>query len=154
MRRQHERAEKSETTPTNVGVAHGIWGESVACDFLRLSGYEILERNAHPCSWDQRYEIDIIAYDRERDIIVFVEVKQHKARSRIQRRLRSICRHKKQLLLTACKAWLRKNKWRTGYRFDVIEIYGDPESQCRVEVDHIERVQLFEDSRRFVNWVA
>ena len=150
----HRQREKEKDSATNVGVANGIWGESVACDYLRVMGYEIIERNSRPCSWDQRYEIDIIAYDKVRDTIVFVEVKQHKARSFAQRRLRSICRHKKQLLLTACKAWLRKNKWRTGYRFDVVEIYGDPETKERVEVDHIERVQLFEDGRRFVNWVA
>jgi len=35
-----------------------------------------------------------------------------------------------------------------------VGIYGDPETRERVEVDHIERVQLFEDGRRFVNWVA
>lgn len=151
MHRQHE---SDREGPPNVGVANGTWGEAVACDYLRVIGYEILERNSRPCSWDQRYEIDIIAYDRKRDTIVFVEVKQHKMRSFAQRRLRSICRHKKQLLLTACKAWLRKNRWRTGYRFDVVEIYGDPETKERVEVDHIERVQLFEDGRRFVNWVA
>ena len=126
----------------------GLWGEEVAADYLRDKGYDILERDWHSGHRD----IDIIA--QHDDTIVFVEVKQHKRRSFAQRRLRSICRHKKQLLLTACKAWLRKNKWRTGYRFDVVEIYGDPETKERVEVDHIERVQLFEDGRRFVNWVA
>ena len=153
MSRRRDRRER-DGDPANIGVAHGEWGEGVACDYLRVMGYQILERNCRPCSWDRRYEIDIVAYDRQRDVLVFVEVKQHRARSPYQRRLRSICRHKKQVLLTACRAWLRRNRWQSGYRFDVVEVYGEPESRGHVEVDHVERVQLFENDARFVNWVA
>ena len=138
----------------NVGIENGRWGEGVACEFLIMSGFDIIERNVRPCSWDKRYELDIIAYERKYDIIVFVEVKQHKKRSPLQMRLRSISRRKKRLLAIACRAWLRKTKWQGAYRFDVIEVYGEPEGRTPAEVDHIERVQLFENNGRYVNWVA
>ena len=138
----------------NVGLVHGNWGEDRAVEYLRARGYIILERNARPCPWDGRYELDIIAYERESETAVFVEVKQHLARSPYQHRLRSICRHKRELLRTAARSWLRSNRWESGYRFDVIEVYGDPESSAEPEIDHIERVQLFEDAKKFVDWAA
>lgn len=136
----------------NVGVAHGTWGEYVAAEYLRIHGYEIVERNSRPCRWDARLEIDIIAYDKARDIMVFVEVKQHSRHTPYERRLRSVDKRKKALLRTACRAWLRANRWHTAHRFDVIEIFGEPGSAARVEIDHIERVELFETPSRFVNW--
>ena len=136
----------------NVGVVHGNWGEDRAVEFLRVKGWIIVDRNVRPCTWDERYELDIIAYERETDTLAFVEVKQHAERSPYQRRLRSICRHKRDLLRIAARTWVRRNKWASGYRFDVIEVYGDPESGAAPEIDHIERVQLFENNRKFVNW--
>lgn len=136
----------------NVGVRHGRWGEDVAAEILRREGYEILERNVRPCRHDRRLEIDIVAYDPRRDLLVFVEVKQHKGHSARERRLRSVDRRKKELLRTACRSWLAKNRWRGSFRFDVVEVYGAPESAGRAEADHIERVRLFEREPRFVNW--
>lgn len=60
----------------NVGVRHGRWGEDVAAEQLRLEGLTVIERNVRPCPDDRRIEIDIIAYDRRQDVLVFVEVKQ------------------------------------------------------------------------------
>lgn len=136
----------------NVGVLHGKWGEEIACEHLRRCGYEIVERNARPCPWDRRYEIDIIAWDRKLDAIVFVEVKQHKMRSPFARRLQSITRRKKDLLRRACRTWLFRKRWQSSYRFDVIEIFGTPDSTAPAEIDHIPRVRLFEPEERFVDW--
>ena len=66
---------------SNVGVRHGEWGEDVAVEFLRVHGYEIVDRNVRPCSRDRRLEIDVVAYDRMYDVMAFVEVKQHAAKS-------------------------------------------------------------------------
>ena len=74
------------------GVENGRWGEDVAVTALRLKGYIIVDRNARPCAGDRRLEIDAVAYDREADTLVFVEVKQHAGRSPFQRRLRKIGR--------------------------------------------------------------
>lgn len=135
-----------------VAAANGKWGEDIAADFLVTKGYSIAERNSRPCFGDARLEIDIIAYDRKRDIIVFVEVKQHSSASPFQSRLRCIDRRKKTLLLRACRSWLRRKRWRGSYRFDVIEVYGSPGKVAAV--DHIERVRLFESEETFVNWYS
>ena len=137
--------------PKNVGVRNGEWGERVAAEFLRRGGYEIIERNARPVASDLRYEIDIVAWERSSDTMVFFEVKQHSSLSPFARRLRSVDRRKMENLRRACNAWRRANKWRGGYRFDVIEVYGSPESG-RPVVDHIDRVALFAKGGRFVKW--
>lgn len=137
---------------SNVGVAHGEWGEDVAVEFLRVHGYEIVDRNSRPCSRDKRLEIDVVAYDRMYDVMAFVEVKQHKARNPYASRLQSVNRHKRDLLRRACRNWLVREKWRGGYRFDVIEVYGEPQSGSRPEIDHIPGVRLFERPERFVDW--
>ena len=126
----------------NVGVEHGAWGEDVAVEYLRVHGYRR----------DQRLEIDVIAYDRMYDVMAFVEVKQHARRSPYARRLQCITRRKKDLLRRACRTWLAKEHWKGGYRFDVIEVYGEPNSRMRAEIDHVPGVQLFEKNERYVRW--
>ena len=138
-------------TGDNVGVTHGEWGEDVAAEHLRRDGYEIIERNPHPVESDGRLELDIVAWERKSDTMVFVEVKQHAELSPYARRLRSVNRRKKRNLLRACNAWRRINRWHGAFRFDVIEIYGVPEGG-RPVIDHIENVALFAKRERFVNW--
>ena len=135
----------------NPGVLHGDWGEDVAAEYLRRGGFEIIERNTHPVRDDQRLEIDIVAWERKTDTIVFVEVKQHATLSPYARRLRSVDRRKRENLRRACNAWRRTNRWHGAYRFDVIEIYGTPDGG-RPVIDHIERVELFARRGRFVKW--
>lgn len=135
----------------NLGVVRGAWGESVAVEHLRRGGYEIIERNTRPVARDGRLEIDIVAWDRAKDTMVFVEVKQHAALAPYARRLRSIDRRKRRNLLRACNTWRRVNRWRGSFRFDVVEVYGVPEGG-RPVVDHIQDVALFAKRDRFVNW--
>ena len=135
----------------NIGVAHGQWGEDVAVEALRRKGYLIVDRNTRPCSWNRRFEIDIVAYDKATDTMVFVEVKQHASHAACERRMRSIDRKKLSNVRKACNAWRRGNRWYGAYRFDVIEVFGVP--GCRSpEIDHIERVALFCDRERLVMW--
>ena len=135
----------------NVGVAHGQWGEDVAVDVLRRKGYLVVDRNSRPCPWNRRLEIDIVAYDKASDAMVFVEVKQHAAHSPFERRMRSIDRKKLSNVRKACNAWRRGNRWYGAYRFDVVEVFGVPGDRSP-EVDHIERVAMFCDRDRFVRW--
>lgn len=134
----------------NVGVAHGEWGEDVAVDYLRRGGYEIVDRNARPVKADRRLEIDIVAFDWKNDAMVFFEVKQHASHASYERRLRSIDKRKRQNLRRACDAWRRTNRWHGGFRFDVIEVYGEPGR--RPEIDHISHLDLFAKRGRFVRW--
>ena len=135
----------------NLGVERGVWGERVAAEHLRRNGFEIVDRNVRPVGRDERLEIDIVAWDRKRDEMVFVEVKQHADLTPHARRLRSVNRRKRQNLLRACNAWRRINRWHGAFRFDVVEIYGVPEGGHPV-IDHISDVRLFAKSDRFVNW--
>ena len=134
----------------NISVRHGEWGEDVATEFLRRAGYEIIERNSRPVKKDQRLDIDIVAYDRRNDSVVFVEVKQHANHSPFEKRLRSVDRRKKSNLLRACNAWRWKNSWSGSFRFDVVEVFGSPGKTS--EVDHIRHVGLFAPQNRFVRW--
>ena len=135
----------------NIGVLRGAWGEDVAVEHLRRGGYEIVDRNARPVDDDERLEIDIVAWDRRKDAMVFVEVKQHASMSPYARRLQSVDKRKRMNLRRACNAWRRTNKWCGAFRFDVIEIYGVPGGGKPV-IDHISDVELFAKRGRFVNW--
>lgn len=136
----------------NTGVLRGRWGEDVAAKWLVRNGYAIAARNVRPCLDDKRLEIDIVARDRRNDIVVFVEVKQHASRDGVQTRLRAVDSRKKALLLRACRAWMWRKRWRGSFRFDVIEVYGTPESRLKPEIDHVERVRLFTSAQKHVDW--
>ena len=116
---------------TSLGAERGAWGESVATEYLRRGGFEIIDRNSRPVERDGRLEIDIVAWERRSDTMVFVEVKQHARVETCARRLRSVDRR--------------------AFRFDVIEVYGEP-GGGRPIVDHITDVALFSAPDRFVNW--
>ena len=135
----------------NIGVLHGAWGEAVAVDHLRRHGYEIVDRNSRPVERDERLEIDIVAWDRRKDAMVFIEVKQHAKPSPYARRLQSVDKRKRMNLRRACNAWRRTNRWRGAFRFDVIEIYGVP-GEGQPVIDQISNVELFAKRGRFVRW--
>lgn len=97
-------------------LSFGNKGEDLACDFLKRSGYKILERNFRI----RGGEIDIIA--RDKDELVFIEVKarySHKYGLPIE----SITPWKIKFLLKTAKFYLQKIKWGNGpYRLDVVTI--------------------------------
>ena len=139
------------TESTIVAKRNGAWGEEVAAVYLKSHGFEIIDRNSRPHVKDARLEIDIVAWERSTDTMVFVEVKQHRQVSQYARRLRSIDRQKKQNLRKVCNCWRRVNGWEGAFRFDVVEVYGEPDAG-RPLVDHIENVELFPRRGRFVKW--
>ena len=138
-------------TAENIGRRNGEWGEDVAACYLRRRGFEIIDRNSRPVRKDRRLEIDMVAWERSSDTMVFVEVKQHRSLSPYARRLRSIDRRKKLNLRRACNAWRFVNSWEGAFRFDVVEVYGEP-GAGRPMIDHIENVELFPSRGRFVKW--
>ena len=62
----------------SIAQRNGAWGEDVAAGYLRSHGFEIIDRNSRPHAKDGRLEIDIVAWERSTDTMVFVEVKQHR----------------------------------------------------------------------------
>ncbi len=136
---------------TNIGVIHGKWGEMVARNYLVNHGYKIIECNSRPVPKDARLEIDIIARDCREKTLVFVEVKQHACHSEWERRTRSVTGHKRRLLKRTCNMWRIMNSYRGNYRFDIIEVFGTPKTGI-INIDHIDHVNIFVDSERFVMW--
>ncbi len=105
---------------------YGKENEDKACNFLKKKGYKILERNYK----NVLGEIDIIAYDKVRDYIVFVEVKARKTNAYGYGR-EAVTPYKLHKVNLVAQSYLKyKNKLNKQSRIDVIEIVGD-------EIEHI-----------------
>ncbi len=130
-------------------AATGKWGEDVAVCFLKNHGWEIVGRRVRPCQRDRRCEIDVIARSKNRQTLVFVEVKTHAARSERSAPLWGVDRRKKNVLLRACANWIMREKWHGNFRFDVIQVYGRRMGTMPPEIDHFENVSLFPRKWRF-----
>ncbi len=128
--------------PLPRSAAVGTWGEEQAATYLKTQGYEVLGRNVRPTRHD---EIDLIV--RKGEILVFVEVKTRR-REDFGRPLRAVDKDKRHALNRAAAAYLRKTNYpNLFYRFDVIEVLGQPEEGTPV-IRHLDNAFPFE--RRFV----
>jgi putative endonuclease len=105
----------------------GKEGEEIAENYLIQQGYQIIERNFH----SRQGEVDIIA--RDRDSLVFVEVKSYSYRS-YGSPVGAIRKAKKQSLIHAAQTYLyKKNIQDTYSRFDVIAIYKKDSGEQLIE---------------------
>ncbi len=105
----------------------GREGEEAAVVYLRRAGYRILERNFR----SQQGEVDIIA--REKDFLVFVEVKSYSFRS-LGSPAGAVRKNKKQSVVHAAQTYLYKHKIVNIYsRFDVITLYLRPDGSRALE---------------------
>lgn len=107
-----------------------------AVKFLHRHKYEIIDRNL------PRFGVDIVAWDRWKDSIVFIKVKPHESPMAYARRLRPAPKAKRDQQRKAIRSWLRENKWRGAYRFDTIDIYGADNNPNPV-IDHIFDIKIF-----------
>ncbi len=118
----------------------GIDGEEVVAEYLKKQGYIILERNY------ERYtgEIDIIAM--ERDVYVFVEVK-NRNQIRFGQPIESVTPEKiSRIIKTAQMYLVYKNKYPSKCRFDVVTVkYGEVEN-------HIKNAFTAEDAGKKRHW--
>jgi putative endonuclease len=108
----------------------GAFGEACAADYLKKKRYKILGMN-YRCS---RGEIDIIA--RNGKTVVFVEVKLRRSRS-YARASDYVDNIKQRKIILASQSWLEENGLEADCRFDVIEVYVDPEGRKVTELNHI-----------------
>ncbi len=121
----------------------GAWGEECAVTFLKANGFTVLGRNVRP---DKRDEIDIVAQVGE--TLVFVEVKTRR-REAFGRPMRAVDKDKRHALNRAAAAYLRKAKFPyLFYRFDVIEVLGQPEEGEPV-IRHLDDAFPFEQRFKF-----
>lgn len=96
----------------------GKEGEDEAVRYLTDVGYRILERNVRL----GRYEIDIVAEDRKRKMIVFVEVKTRAAHDPRYPLRTAVDRRKRRALLKASARWVTKHQYVGPGRTDIIGI--------------------------------
>lgn len=111
--------------------AMGDCGEDLACRFLQKQGYEILERNKH---YSRFCEIDIIA--KQRDTIVFVEVKTRKTNA-FGSPFEAITKTKYENIRKGVQFYLAENKVK-NYQIDVVGITLKPE----MKIEHLRNVSL------------
>jgi len=96
----------------------GNEGEKKATKFLKNQGYKILERNYE----NKIGEIDIIAYDKTEDYLVFVEVKT-KTSDFFGLPREMVGSHKQHKIEQVATAYLMDNKKiNAKVRFDVVEV--------------------------------
>ena len=95
--------------------------ENMAIHYLKQKKYKILARNfLCPAG-----EIDIIAYDKASNYIVFVEVK-YRATNAFGRPLEAITPEKQRKIKITSQVYLKLKGWLDkNYRFDVVEIIDD-----------------------------
>lgn len=95
----------------------GQKGEQLAQEHLRDRGYTILDTNVE----NDRGELDLIAYEPDVEVFVFVEVRTRK--EGLFRGERSIDDRKRQKIVQAASRFLaRRNALGVSHRFDVIGI--------------------------------
>ena|SRR3989338_6579848 len=96
----------------------GREGEKLACDFLTIKGFEIIEKNWHSGKYG---EIDIIAMDKNTNELVFVEVKTRDTSIDDAKEL--VTRKKQEKLFKLAESYLYiKHLQSPSCRFDVIAI--------------------------------
>ncbi len=96
----------------------GVIAEEIAVKYLTSHNYEIIEKN-FSTRWG---EIDIIAYDKTNDTLVFVEVKY---RSNLSYGLpqEAVNYIKQQRIIKSAMIYLKTTKRNfSNYRFDVLAI--------------------------------
>ena len=97
----------------------GKWGEDMAADYLENQGYVLCERD-----WqlDNR-DLDIVAYDPQRKMLVVVEVKT-RTDDELQQPEEAVGRTKQRNLAIAANAYIKGNTIDDPVRFDIISVVG------------------------------
>lgn len=99
--------------PTNTQI--GKNGEDLATDFILKLGYEICFRNYRK----GRFEIDIIAKDKNR--LIFIEVKLRKS-NHYGFPEEAVTQSKINQIKTAAENYIFEIDWKFDIRFDIISI--------------------------------
>jgi len=134
---------KSSAENTSRSAVVGRWGEDQAAKYLKKIGCKIFGRNVRP---DRRDEIDIIA--RHENTLIFVEVKTRKHED-FGSPASAVDIDKRHALNRAAAAYLRRTHYPDlFYRFDVVEVIGQPEDK-EPEIRHITDAFPFEKRFKF-----
>ena len=111
----------------------GNWGENQAINYLKKSGYYIVDRH-----WQRREgEIDIVALDYSSETLVFFEVKTRQFYS-YGSPAESISEHKKTALNSIIELYIQEYGFRGDYRLDIIMITINN----KIRISHLYNVSL------------
>ena len=114
------------------GVDTGAWGEELAERHLKGKGYTVLGRRVRI----RRDELDLVTRAPGGEV-VFVEVKTRSSEA-FGRPFSSIDKRKRRALSRAAWGYLKRMRPKPSYfRFDVVEVVGNPERRDPV-IRHIE----------------
>lgn len=95
----------------------GIFSEFVACLYLRLHGFKILQHRYVTGKNTGRAEIDVIA--KRKDLIIFVEVKRRKD---LITGLEAVTAVQTNRLRRAAETYLAQKRWKGDARFDIVVV--------------------------------
>ncbi len=108
----------------------GRYGENLACNYLLKNNYKIIERNFR-C---KQGEIDIIALDKIKKELVFIEVKT-RSNFHFGRPVQSVDINKQKHIINCSKYYIYKNNLiNTFLRYDIIEVYV---KSYQFQINHI-----------------
>ena len=111
----------------------GIWGENLICKYLEENNYKIIKRN-FLC---RQGEIDIIANDKSKKELVFIEVKT-RSNFKYGNPIEAVDKDKQKHMKLAIRYYIYKNKIENiAVRIDVIEVYLKKEGY---KINHIKQV--------------
>ena len=120
---------KNGQPPTTVGA----YGEEVAVRYLRRAGYRIRHRN-----WKAgHYELDIVAVGDGHTVIVEVKTRRltEEFADRFGTPASAVTPEKQRRIMGAAAQYRVRNRLRLPLRFDIIEVYLDPQSEAPVACD-------------------
>lgn len=120
----------ASSEPSDPRHALGRRGEEVAAKHVRRLGWKVLYRNFRARGGG---EVDLVC--RDGNVLVFAEVKTRSQRSEATRPADAVTRDKERLIARGALAWLRLlGRPEIVFRFDIIEVYLEPEKpvECRV----------------------
>lgn len=111
----------------------GEWGEKLAAQFLSRKSYQLLGSRVRI---GLRDELDLVARSPE-GVLVFVEVKTRRSEE-FGRPFSAVNARKRKALSRAAWSYLKRVRPKPAYfRFDVIEVIGEP-GGAAPEIRHIE----------------
>lgn len=116
----------------------GNIGENLASDFLKKKGYEILDRNFQNNSGPRLGELDIVAMDKNRKELVFVEVKTRdlkKFRETLPEENITYSKIRKLSKIAQYYIYQKRMK-EINFRFDAISVWLDEEAK-KAKIKHI-----------------
>lgn len=112
----------------------GAWGEKVAADHLKASGYELVDRN-----WRCRQgEIDLVV--RKGQELVFVEVKTRRGQQAGMPE-EGLTQRKSQKLVNLAKLYLAEHDLTADWRIDLVAVELDSSGKF-VRCEHIPNAVL------------